>query len=133
MKKIVITSLSFGVVLAVSAQKELRPANPPKPSIPPIERLVEIPPVPEVPPPPPPPAFFEENNVPTDHKLFLKRNPSVRSVGWSKETIIIRLKSGEQERYNIADEKSLKVAEKKYGSLPVAPPPPPPTPARTKK
>jgi len=61
-----------------------------------------------------------------DYEAFLKRNPSVKSLSWTTNEVIVNLKSGKQERYNTADEKSIKDAEAKYGKLPMAPPPPPP-------
>lgn len=67
------------------------------------------------------------NQLPADYRDFLKRNPTVKSVGWMKdEEVIIRLKSGAEERYQLHDELSVKEAEMKYGKLPATPPPPPP-------
>ncbi|GAA4738629.1 hypothetical protein GCM10023229_17220 [Flavisolibacter ginsenosidimutans] len=56
----------------------------------------------------------------------MKRNLSVKGVSWKNDDeMIIRLKSGEEERYNLNDAQSKKAAETKYGELPQAPPPPP--------
>jgi hypothetical protein len=70
--------------------------------------------------------------VPNDYKAYLKRNPAVRSIGWTKESLIVRLKSGKEEIYTIEDDKSINEAVEKYGELPEAPPPPPPLPTKKK-
>jgi hypothetical protein len=72
-----------------------------------------------------------------DFEAFLKRNPQVKDVSWRKDKpgpenadkIIINLKSGKTETYDLTNKQSLATAEKKYGRLPVALPPPPPPPA----
>jgi hypothetical protein len=129
MIKNAITSLAFTLVLAVSAQEQVKPpakpkftkaaipAEPPEapdavpaPPISPLEKSNEVPPPPDAPltpqtppvekinvvPPaadaPPPPI---DGGIPEDHKAFLKRNPSVRSLGWTKEFFIVRLKTGQ--------------------------------------
>ena len=84
-------------------------------------------------PPPPPPVPAVENLTPPpsvhdDYKSFLKRNPSVKSLGWlaNGSSVRIRLKSGKEELYNLNSEKEIAVLNRKYGRLPIAPPPPPP-------
>jgi hypothetical protein len=84
-------------------------------------------------PPPPPPVSAVENLTPPppsindDYMLFLKRNPSVKSLGWlaNGSSVRIRLKSGKEELYNLNSEKEIAVLNRKYGRLPIAPPPPP--------
>lgn len=66
--------------------------------------------------------------LPEDHNDFQNRNPTVRSIEWTEQNIIIQLKSGKKETYRRDDAKSMAAIEKKYGALPVAPPPPPPPP-----
>ncbi|HEX8334017.1 MAG TPA: hypothetical protein VF622_15465 [Segetibacter sp.] len=167
MKKIAITCLAFTLVLAVSAQEQVKPPVKPKfskaaippdapevphalpapaiatldkvnellptldapstPPVPPVEKIGEVPPAPDAPPPP------FDGGIPEDYKAFLKRNPTVRSLGWTEESVIVRLKTGKKERYILTDEKSIKEAETKYGELPEAPPPPPPLPAKSKR
>jgi hypothetical protein len=64
--------------------------------------------------------------VPDDYQLFMERNPQVKNLSWQQEdTVIITLKSGEQEKYVLKDDKSLEKLTKKYGKLPGVPPPPP--------
>jgi hypothetical protein len=60
-----------------------------------------------------------------DYKTFLKRNPTLRALGWTESVVIVKLKNGKEERYRLQDEKSMNVAEDKYGEFPLAPPPPP--------
>lgn len=85
-------------------------------------------------PPPPPPSsnpFTKENPMPA----FLKRNPDVKDVSWSKNSdndlpfILIMKKDGKVEKYNLSIDAEVKLAEQTYGSLPYPPPPPPPPPA----
>ena len=59
---------------------------------------------------------------------FMRRNPQVKSIAWEKAKLIIDLKSGNTETYDLENTQSLSLAEKKYGFLP-SPPPPPPAPA----
>ena len=84
-------------------------------------------------PPPPPPAPPVQNltlpppSIDNDYRSFLKRNPLIKSLGWSANGSIIRirLKSGKEEVYNLNSEKEITVLKGKYGRLPIAPPPPP--------
>ncbi len=93
------------------------------------------------PPPPPPPPKVEQSNLkfpppvvypdplPDDYKAFLKRNPTVKGIGWmSGNKVRILLKSGKDEVYNLQNETEASNLEKKYGELPAPPPPPPPAP-----
>jgi len=59
---------------------------------------------------------------------FRKRNPDVKQVHWNNQPlkIIIQLKDGTEETYDLSKPESKKRAENKYGKLPFAPPPPPP-------
>ena len=61
---------------------------------------------------------------------FLKRNPSIQYVDWSKAPvkIVIKLKDGTIENYDLTNPESRKKAQYKYGSIQIAPPPPPPGP-----
>lgn len=76
--------------------------------------------------------YQTEKNLPVNYKNFLKRNPTVEKVGWKlkdskgPEAVIILLKSGETETYQINDAQSMATAESKYGKLPDLLPPPPP-------
>lgn len=100
----------------------LPPPPPPAPAEPPAPCEPPAPPLPPTPPDPP----LDENQLPDDYEAFLKRNPSVKSLGWTAENkVIVRLKSGKEDRYDLDDEKSRKEVTEKYGELPVAPPPPP--------
>ncbi|WP_210487558.1 M56 family metallopeptidase [Rufibacter aurantiacus] len=58
---------------------------------------------------------------------FMERNPMVKDLRWSNETVFVNLKSGKTEQYANTPE-GIAALEKKYGTLP-APPPPPPVPA----
>jgi hypothetical protein len=76
---------------------------------------------------------FYRNNLPEDYTAFLRRNPSVKQVGWkfdrnrdwNLESVIIYLKSGAQEEYRFEGKRRIPAAEQKYGPLPALPAPPP--------
>lgn len=137
-KKLIVAGLAFVMVSAASAQKDVVLPKPPKPPKPPVEHVKEIPPPPPAPeapeppappdaPPPPPAPPMPTTQMENHYEAFLKRNTSIKSVGWTNNNeIVIRLKSGKEEKYNLDDGRSIKVAEAKYGELPVAPPAPPP-------
>ena len=160
MKKIAITSFTFWLSFTVFAQEEIKPPKPPmapgptveKSDVPPqpptaplpickVAKVPQLPaaPTPPIPPPvnttgvPPapevPPTSFDEF-IDDDYKLFLKKNPAVLSLRWTKNSMIVRLKNGKEESYNLSDEKSVKEVEQKYGELPIPPPPPPPAKSR---
>ncbi len=62
------------------------------------------------------------------YQVFLERNKDVKSCSWKynpRMTIIIELKNGTSETYDLSNESSEKRAIDKYGALPIAPPPPP--------
>jgi TonB-dependent SusC/RagA subfamily outer membrane receptor len=66
---------------------------------------------------------------------FLERNKDVKSCSWKYNpqlTIIIQLKNGIAETYDLSNELNEQKAIKKYGTLPIAPPPPPPLSAKPK-
>jgi hypothetical protein len=139
-KNVLFAGLAFVLFLAASAQisQKKEPPKPPLAPKPPIENtndLKEPPPPPPAPPPPPPPSAppmppAEGLQLPDDYEAFLKRNPSVQSLVWKEnDELIIRLKSGKEERYQLDNEKNRNEAAAKYGELPSAPPPPPPPPA----
>jgi len=122
MKKAFLVAASMALLAtAVQAQTTRRqPPPPPKPPTPPVEMIADVPP-----PPPPPP---QKRGLSDAYTAFLKRNPSVKSLAWTfRNEVIVRLKSGKEERYKLDDE-GRKLAEAKYGKLPAPPPPPPPPP-----
>jgi hypothetical protein len=87
----------------------------------------QIPPPP--PPPPEPPVFVSiKSAVPTiTIDKFYKNNPSVAKAYTEKDKkIIVELKDGTKEKYNILEEKEKNNFINKYGALPLLPPPPPP-------
>ena len=63
----------------------------------------------------------------TEHDAFLKKNPSVKGIGWKEKgtKVVIRLKSGETETYDLNKVKEKTALTARYGTIPVAPPPPP--------
>ncbi len=128
-KAFLVVGLALAVTVTASAQnKKKEPPPPPEPPQPPAVVVHEIPP----PPPPPPPLPLQED-FPDDYKAFLKRNPSVKSLGWTfQNELIIRLKSGKEERYQLNEKASRAAAEAKYGQFPAAPPPPPKPPVPPK-
>ncbi|GAB3198736.1 hypothetical protein ABID22_001939 [Pontibacter aydingkolensis] len=96
--------------------------------------------LPSLPAPPPPVPnnlteyIPEESNRHDDHKAFLKRNPDVKEIGWRMgemkdrkiRLLVIYLKSGDTEVYDLDHSYLVARAENKYGELPNLPPPPPP-------
>lgn len=74
------------------------------------------------------PVSIADTTKPVDFSEFKKRNPSVKSVSWKSNPfrMIVRLKNGAEEVYNLENEAEKAKAEQKYGILPEAPPPPPP-------
>lgn len=128
-KSAFVTGLAVWLGLAASAQQDGPPKPPPPPQAPVAKSgHVAPPPPPSQPPPPPrPKAPHSGEQVPGELRAFLKRNPSVKSLDWHREDeVIVRLQSGKEERYNLADAADRKEAEARYGQLPQAPPPPPP-------
>ncbi|HEY1007628.1 MAG TPA: M56 family metallopeptidase, partial [Sphingobacteriaceae bacterium] len=79
--------------------------------------------------PVPPPAVPYEDTIPgalpEDYKQFLKNNPAVERLGWKNRAVIITLKNGRTEHYDLDSEAAMKRVRNKYGQLPAAPPPPP--------
>ncbi|MBS1633340.1 MAG: hypothetical protein JST10_12290 [Bacteroidetes bacterium] len=57
---------------------------------------------------------------------FLKKNQTIFHLSWkSSEQIIVHLKNGKTEKYNLGDENEKKLFVEKYGLPPMPPPPPP--------
>jgi hypothetical protein len=85
------------------------------------------PPPPPQPPEPPKIVMKHPGKITVDE--FYKRNPSVSKVyAKGDKRIMIELKDGTKEKYNIKDEKEKKNFFAKYGEVPLLPPPPPPPP-----
>lgn len=65
---------------------------------------------------------------PAGVKAFLKRNTQIKQVYWKHSPLrmIVALKDGTEESYDLTSEASKTRAVKKYGKLPVPAPPPPP-------
>lgn len=141
MKKSILVAGFAVIVMAATAQNTKdEPPKPPAPPKAPAGKMKDVPPPPPPPPPSEPPAPGEpppppeapipplppQEELPEDYEAFLKRNPGVEALGWNdKNEMIVRLKSGKEERYNLQNEQSREAAEAKYGELPAAPPPPP--------
>lgn len=69
----------------------------------------------------------DQNNDPSGIKDFRKRNPDVKQVYWQQSPfrMIVELKDGTEEAYNLEKAESKNRAIKKYGKLPIAAPAPP--------
>ncbi len=128
-KAFLAAGFAIAVTISASAQsKKKEPPPPPEPPKPPVEIVDSIPP------PPPPPTILNDDEIvelPEDYQEFLKRNPSVGSVHWNDNAIVIVPKKGKAERY-VLDDNGIRQAEAKYGKLPQAPPVPPPPPVPPK-
>jgi hypothetical protein len=76
--------------------------------------------------------YQDRNNLPVDYTNFLKRNPTIDKVGWKihpekgPQAVVLFLRSGTTEIYNLNDQKSMSKAKSKYGEFPGLLPPPPP-------
>lgn len=76
-----------------------------------------------------------ENTFPVSYNTFIKRNPSVKSMAWSRDSAsyipvaIIHLKNGKTERYHLNNREEMQKAQERYGRFPSPPPPPPPSPS----
>ncbi len=75
---------------------------------------------------------FTENdttpeNLPGDYKAFLARNPAVAKLAWKSVPyrVVVYLKNGMKEEYELETGNGVKNFEAKYGKAPTAPPPPP--------
>src|SRR6266508_2228356 len=85
----------------------------------------------KLPPPPPPPpkpliTASMKPAAPVTIDKFYKKNPSVANVYSEKDRkIIIDLKDGTKEKYNMCEDREKKDFINKYDALPLLPPPPP--------
>ncbi|HCT23319.1 MAG TPA: hypothetical protein DIW54_08290 [Chitinophagaceae bacterium] len=72
---------------------------------------------------------------PVGVKDFQKRNPQIKQVYWKHSPLrmIVALKDGTEESYDLTSEASKNRAVKKYGKLPMPAPPPPPAPPVAKE
>lgn len=74
---------------------------------------------------PPPSEDTIPDGLPDDYRLFLKRNPGVERVSWRAGAVMITLKDGATETYDLKSDGQREKLMKKYGELPAAPPAPP--------
>ena len=114
MKKIIFKLSAFAMAVAIAtnsfSQKEQIPPPPPPPK-PPVSVSIKL----------AGPAITIDE--------FYKNNPSVAKAYTEKDKkIIVELKDGTKEKYNILEEKERNDFINKYGALPLLPPPPPPPP-----
>ena len=86
----------------------------------------ELPPPP--PPPPPPAVNMTAPDLPPYSSLdkFYKTNPSVDKLQSLDNKIVIKLKNGKKEEYNLRNETEKNNFLQKYKLIPAPPPPPPP-------
>lgn len=83
------------------------------------------------PPPPPPVPAAATVDAPVKVDVFLKNNPTIKDVYQEKkDLLIVKLKNGTVEKYNMADINEKKKFADKYGDLPAVSPPPPPPPVK---
>jgi hypothetical protein len=85
-----------------------------------------------IPPPPPPkvnttrfkpPIIIAKGDKADD---FYKRNPSVMEISRQGNIIILKMKDGTKQEYNINKKDEIKSFTDQYGESPLPPPPPPP-------
>ena len=78
-------------------------------------------------PPPPPKVSMSKVKPENPGRTFYKRNPSVEDISWTTNNkVVIRLKTGNKEDYDLNNPQEMKTFQEKYGIPP--PPPPPPLP-----
>src|SRR5690606_27268665 len=76
--------------------------------------------------------YQDRNNMPVQYTNFLIRNTTNDKVGWKihpekgPQAVVLYLKSGTTEMYNLNDQTSMAKAKSKYGAFPGLLPPPPP-------
>lgn len=92
------------------------------------DTLPKAPPLPPLPPPPPKIRKDAFRDVPFDYQAFFKRNPQVETLNWEDNHVVLELKSGKVEKYNLKKKREVAQMEKRYGKLPLTSPPPPPPP-----
>ena len=114
MKKRILVALAVLAGSVAFAQKKVKQQPPP----PPVVDVKEV--------PPPPPPVVKKVKDADSYSAFLKRNPTVKGIGWQQgNRVRIHLKSGKEEVYDLNKEDDVVNLKNKYGELPVPPPPPP--------
>ena len=120
MKKVsyYLAAFAFAAINSVNVYSQKEPAPPPPP-----------------PPPPKPPKFMTKQAGPgATVDEFYKNNPAVSHIYAAEDKrIMIELRNGTKEEYNVSDETEKKNFLGKYGKLPLLPPPPPPPPKPSRK
>lgn len=124
-KSIFVAAAVLAASVSFAQKKEKQPPPPPPP---PLMNVNEVPP----PPPPPPPPAKAKKNLPDEFQAFLKRNPSVKGIGWNNNKVRIHLKSGKEEVFDMNNKEDVEKLKNQYGELPAPPPPPPPPPPAPK-
>ena len=112
-----LAAFAFTVISSINAYSQKDPVPPPPP-----------------PPPKPPKAMTKEAHARLGVDEFYKNNPSVSHIyAVDDGRIIIELRSGVKEKYNVDDETEKKNFVNKYGKVPLLPPPPPRPPKPTRE
>jgi len=115
MKKLCLAALAIAALTAVNVYSQEEPSPPP-------------------PPPRPPKVITKQAGPGATVDEFYKNNPSVSHIyAADDKRIIVKLRSGTKEEYNVNDETEKKNFVNKYGKVPLLPPPPPPPPKPPKK
>lgn len=92
-----------------------------------------------IPPPPPPPKvnltkFKPPVIIAKGDKAddFYKRNASVQEISRQGNSIVLKMKDGTRQEYNIYNKDEMKSFNDQYGESPFTPPPPPPPKQKTR-
>jgi hypothetical protein len=124
MKKILgIAASLILVIVSANAQSEKKEPPPPPPK--PKDEVVKLTPpkivkdeeVPVKAPPPPPKIIIEMAED------FYTRNPSVAEISRQGNIIILKMKDGTKEKYDMNKKEEDKSFTEKYGASPIPPPP----------
>ena len=112
MKKIFALAASL-ILVVVSANSQSEKKEPPPPTPPPKVNITKF----------KPPTITAKGDKAND---FYKRNPSVSEISKQGNIIILKMKDGTRQEYNINKNDEMKSFTDQYGESPLPPPPPPP-------
>ena len=73
--------------------------------------------------------YVDEDHFTINYKMITRKDPNVDRITVSDKELIIKMKDGATETYNMSNDADIKRFEKKYGKMPPLPPAPPKEPA----
>ena len=126
MKKIFAVAASL-ILVVVSANAQSEKKEPPPPPPKPKDEIVKF----------TPPKIVKDEEVQVkdapiitikgkEADVFYKRNPSVVDISRQGNIVILKMKDGRIEKYDMSKKEEDKSFTEQYGVSPIPPPPPPP-------